>query len=50
MNAHSLMSKENLKDICPQLKQLRLERGLSIEELQAAAHISHKLPNRIEKK
>lgn len=49
MGVHGLMSKENLADICPQLKQLRLERGLSIEELQAAAHISRKLLNRIEK-
>ena len=45
----NLMSKEILKDLCPQLKQLRLERGLSLEELQAAVHISHKLLNRIEK-
>ena len=48
MSTHNLMSKEILEDICPQLKQLRLERGLSLEEVQALAHISGKLLRRVE--
>lgn len=48
MSTHNLISKETLKDICPQLKQLRLERGLSLEEVQALAHISGKLLRRVE--
>ena len=48
MSTNNLMSKEILKDICQQLKQLRLERGLSLEEVQALAHISHKLLKRVE--
>lgn len=37
MCAHYLVPKEVLPEICPQLKQLRLEQGLSLEELQAIA-------------
>ena len=35
-------------EICPQLKQLRQERGLSLEELRDEAHISIKLLKRME--
>ncbi len=45
---NNLISKEVLADICPQLKQFRLERGLSLEELQAAVHISVHLLKRME--
>ncbi len=48
MSGRRLIPKEILPDICPQLKQLRLKRGLSFEELQAAVHISPRLLKRME--
>ena len=48
MCAHYLVPKEVLPEICPQLKQLRLEQGLSLEELQAIVHISPRLLKRME--
>ena len=48
MCAYHLVPKEILPDVCPQLKQLRLERGLSFEELQTALNISPKLLKRME--
>lgn len=48
MSAHNIISKEILAEISPQLKQLRMNRQLSIEELQAATHISGRLLKRME--
>ncbi len=48
MSGHRLIPKEILPDICPKLKQLRLERGLSIEDLQTAVHINPRLLERME--
>ena len=48
MGVHNLFSNEVLAEISPQLKQLRLERHISIEELQNATHLSLKVLRRIE--
>ena len=48
MSTFHLINKEIIKEICPQIKQLRLERGLSLEELSDAVHISTKMLKRIE--
>lgn len=48
MSAHNLINKEILAEICPQLKQFRLNRQMSIEELQAATLISGRLLKRME--
>ena len=48
MSSHNLMNKEIIAEICPQLKKLRLEHSLSLEELQAATHISIRLLKRME--
>ena len=48
MSIYSIIPKEILPDICPQLKQLRLERKLSFEELQEQLHISPRLLKRME--
>ena len=48
MCAYHLVPKEILPDVCPQLKQLRLERNLSLEELSDAVRISIKMLKRIE--
>ncbi len=48
MSLHNLINKEILAEVCPQLKQLRLEHQLSIEELQAATHINSREIRRIE--
>ena len=48
MSSHNLISKEITAEIAPQLKQLRLDRQLSIEELQVATHISRRILNRME--
>lgn len=48
MSGCRLIPKEILPDICPKLKQMRLKRGLSFEELQAAVHISSRLLKRTE--
>ena len=43
MCPNNLLSKEVLTEICLQLKQLRLEQQLSLEELQEATHLSLKV-------
>lgn len=48
MSQHNLINKEITLEVCPQLKQLRLDRQLSLEEVQAAVRISGKLLKRIE--
>lgn len=48
MSSHNLINKEILAEVCPQLKQLRLNHQLSIEELQAATRINGKLLKRME--
>ena len=48
MSAHNFINRETSAEISPQLKQLRLERGLSLEQLQAEVHISARLLKRIE--
>ena len=48
MSSHNLLSKKVLTDICSRLKQLRLERQLSIEDLQAATHLKLKTLKRME--
>ncbi len=48
MSGCRLIPKEILPDICPQLKQLRLERELSLKELQEQLHISPRLLKRME--
>ncbi len=48
MSGINLISNAALAEICPQLKQLRQERGLSLEELQAQVHIETKLLKRME--
>ena len=48
MTTFHLINKEIIKEICPQLKQLRLERCLSLEELSDAVRISGKMLKRIE--
>ncbi|MBP5216104.1 MAG: helix-turn-helix domain-containing protein [Alphaproteobacteria bacterium] len=48
MSSHNLISKDILSEISPQLQQLRLEQGLTLEELQSATHISAKLLKRME--
>ena len=48
MSTFHLINKEIIKEICPQLKQLRLERGLSLEELSDAVRISVRMLKRIE--
>ena len=48
MCSHNLINKEILAEICPQLKQLRLNRQLSLEELQTATHINLRLLRRME--
>ncbi len=48
MDSHNLVRKELLPDIYPQLKQLSIERGLSLEELRDEAHITLKTLRRIE--
>ncbi|MBQ7632629.1 MAG: hypothetical protein IJS88_00760 [Alphaproteobacteria bacterium] len=49
MCLHNLFSKEVLAEIYPQLIQFRLERQLSLEELQAATHLNLKILKRVEK-
>lgn len=48
MGVHNLFSNEALAEICPQLKQLRIERRLSIEELSVATHLTLKVLRRME--
>ena len=48
MSKRHLVSKEIVAEIGPQLKQLRIKRGLTLEELQTEAHISIHLLKRIE--
>ncbi len=48
MSSHNLINKEILAEICPQLKQLRLERNLSTEELQTAVKTSRRSLQRVE--
>lgn len=48
MGVHNLFSNEALAKICPQLKQLRIERRLSIEELSVATHLTLKVLRRME--
>ena len=48
MSSHNLINKEILAEICPQLRQFRLERQLSLEELKAILHISTQSLKRIE--
>ena len=40
MSIPNLISQDILAEICPQFKQLRLNRGISIEELHNAVNIS----------
>ena len=40
MSIHNLITQDVLAEICPQFKQLRIERGISIEELHNAVNIS----------
>ena len=40
MSIPNLISRDILAEICPQFKQLRLNRGISIEELHNAVNIS----------
>ena len=39
MSVSNLISRDILAEICPQFKQLRLNRGISIEELHNAVNI-----------
>ena len=48
MSTHSLVDSETAAILGPQFKQLRLERNLSLEELQAKIHISKHVLKRIE--
>ena len=48
MSSVNLVSKEVLSELAPQLKQLRLNRGLSLEELNKAVHINIHLLKRME--
>ena len=48
MSTRNLLSKKMLEEICTQLKLLRLERQLSIEELQAATNLKLKTLKRME--
>lgn len=48
MHTHNLLSKKMLEEICTKLKLLRLERQLSIEELQAATNFKLKTLKRME--
>ena len=48
MSSKNLINKNLMVQLCAQLKQLRLERGLSLEELQEKVHISVRLLQRIE--
>ena len=48
MSIYNIIPKEILPDICPKLKQLRLERELSFKELQEQLHISPRLLKRME--
>ncbi len=48
MGVHNLFSHEALAEICPQLKQLRIEHQLSIEELSSATHLTLKVLRRME--
>ena len=48
MGAHNFINRETSIEISPQLKQLRLERGLSLEQLQAEIHIGKRTLKRIE--
>jgi predicted transcriptional regulator len=43
-----LLSKKVLVDICQQFKRLRLERQISIEDLQTATNLSLKVLKRME--
>ena len=49
MSSHNLISKDILAEIGPQLKQFRLDRNLSLEELQDKTHLHIKLLRRMEK-
>ncbi len=40
MSIHNLITQDVLAEICPQFKQLRIDRGISIEELHNAVNIS----------
>lgn len=48
MSGINLVSKEVLAELAPQLKQLRLKHGLSLEELNKAVHINVHLLKRME--
>jgi transcriptional regulator with XRE-family HTH domain len=48
MSTHSLVDSETAIILGPKFKQLRLERGLSLEELQAEIHIIKRLIKRVE--
>ena len=48
MSTHSLVDSETAIMLGPQFKQFRLERGLSLEELQAQIHIGKRTLKRIE--
>ena len=48
MAAHKFITKEIAVQLCPQLKQLRLDYGLSLEELAAKGHFSLRLLKRID--
>ena len=48
MSTHSLADTETTTILGPQFKKLRLERNLSLEELQAEIHISKRLIKRVE--
>ena len=48
MSTHSLIDSETALILGPQFKQLRLERNLSLDELQAEIHISKHVLKRIE--
>ncbi len=48
MSKINLISREAMTEICPQLKQLRLENQLSLEELQDKVNIKLRSLKRIE--
>jgi DNA-binding XRE family transcriptional regulator len=48
MSTHSLADTETTTILGPQFKKLRLERNLSLEELQAEIHIGKRTLKRIE--
>jgi transcriptional regulator with XRE-family HTH domain len=48
MSSKNLINKNLMLQLCAQLKLLRLERGLSLEELQEKVHINVQLLQRIE--